>query len=174
MKSSRIVLLAKGGSLAGYSISCVTMASMAVAALALAVGVAGASPFSTPLDGFLAVWGLPLLFVSVAVLMWALRHGPRLALAFVGTGGVLNTVAMLLMVLSPSSSGTPGMPGMDSSTAQSPGAIPAFGIALLFWVGAALLILGYAWTWWAGRRKRMDAIREPSEGSGPPTELRVP
>lgn len=133
--------LARGG-LGLYCMSCVTMATMGLAALAVAVGVAGARPLPTPLDDFLAAWGLPLLAASVAALLWTLRRAPRLALGLVAAGGALTIAGMLAMGPAPAVSD--GMSAHQAHLSGSPGTL---GMALMFWPGAALLAAGYVVAW---------------------------
>ncbi len=128
------------GAFVAYCISCLSMAFVSIAALAIAVGVAGARPVSTPLDGFLAAWGLPLLLGSVTLLLWTMRRGRWDALVLAGVGGALSVAAMFSMG---SISAASGMPGMDSQQSSPISADSGVVIALFFWTGAALLTLGY-------------------------------
>ncbi len=161
MKATKGTLLARRAALGLYCVSCTAMASISVSVLAVAVGVAGARPVPTPLDDFLNVWGLPLLLVSVAVLLWTMRRAPRRAFALVGTGGALTILGMLAMVATARSAATPGMPGMNSQQAQLANASLAVGIALVFWFGAVLLALGYAWAWRLRRRHEAPTVIGP-------------
>lgn len=153
-KLSRLDLPVRVGALAAYCISCVTMAAMTIAALAVAVGVAGATPIPTPLDDFLRTWGLPLLVASIAVLLWSVRRSPWPAIALVAAGGALMVAGMGAMGLGAPLDLTSGMGGMDSHQPSAGSAVPALGIALLFWAGAALLVLGYVLTWRSRRFPR--------------------
>lgn len=144
----KLAALARPGALGLYCLSCVTMAAMGVAALAVAVGVAGARPLATPLDGFLSAWGLPLLVASVAALLWTMRRAPRPALALVAAGGLLTLAGMVGMG-PPSTPTSPGMAAMGGM--QGPSAAVPVGVALLFWAGAVLLAAGYVWAWRARR-----------------------
>lgn len=138
------------GAFVAYCISCLSMALLSLAALAITVGVAGARALSTPLDGFLAAWGLPLLLGSLTLLLWTMRRGPWDGLALAAAAGALSVAAMLSMGSTSASSGMPGMDGQQSSsTIANSGVV----IALLFWTGAALLTLGYVRAWRAERRK---------------------
>lgn len=138
----------KQAALATYCVSCITMASVSVAALAVALGVAGAAPLPTPLDGFLTVWGLPLLLASLAALIWTMRRGPRGALALVVAGGALTGLGMLAMGTIAAS----GMSGMADHQASATGAISNAWLAVPFWVGAALLASGYVGAWRVSRK----------------------
>lgn len=148
--SSRRDHMVRRGVLAIYCISCLTMASISAAALAVALGVAGARPILTPLDDFLNFWGLPLLVGSVILLLWTMRRAPWQALALVGAGGMLTIGGMLAMAPASSTS----MPGMDTHAGHVAVVIPSTEVALIFWAGAALLAFGYAWAWRLGRSGR--------------------
>ncbi len=143
----------KRGALGLYCLSCVTMATTSLVAVAVAAGVAGLTPVSTPLDGFLRVWGLPLLLVSVAIMLWTIRRSSRVAIALTGGGGLVTALAMLAMAGQRAPSATSdGMAGMQSdvSTVNS-----ILGIALPFWIGASLLVSGYI----SARRTRRHSSR---------------
>lgn len=138
-----------------YCLSCVTMATMGLAALAVAVGVAGARPLPTPLDAFLTAWGLPLLAASVAALLWTLRRAPRLALGLVGAGGALTIAGMLAMGPAPAAG------GMSAHEVHLAGSTADLGMALLFWPGAALLAAGYVLAWRARGSHAARAVSGP-------------
>lgn len=143
------------GALGAYSVSCVTMATVSAVALAVALGVSGAGPLSTPLDGFLRVWGLPLSVLSVAALLWTIRQRPRLAIGSVGLGGALTVAGMLAMPSSTDGGGSSSMAGMGAHPASL---VATWEVALVFWTGAALVAFGYLWSWRSSRGKLVQSI----------------
>lgn len=149
--------LAGRGALVLYCASCATMVTMSIPAFAIALGVAGVRPVATPLDGFLNVWGLPLLLASVGAMLWLMRKAARPAVGLVAAGGVLTVAGMLLM--GPVPAGTAGNP--HAAHLADTGFLLLS--SALFWVGAGMLALGYAWGWRTGRGRR---IVLPLEGPG--------
>lgn len=134
------------GALAVYCLSCVTMASMSLAALAAVLGVGGARFLPTPLDGLLNAWGLPLLLVSLAALVWTMRRSSGVALGLVAFGGLLTVAGMLAMGPGSSlQSENPHAPHLATPASVLP-------LALLFLAGAGLLLAGYVWDWRTLRR----------------------
>ncbi len=137
-----------------YCLSCAAMAATSLAAVALAVGVAGLTSISTPLDGFLSAWGLPLFLVSVAMVLWTMRRSAPVAIGLMGVGGFVTAASMVAMDQRAAPIASDGMAGMQSQAST----VGALGISLLFWVGASLLVSGFVW----GRARGHRIVRETS------------
>lgn len=178
----------KHGAVAVYCASCVAMGIGSALALAAALGIGGIRSVSTPLDGFLNAWGLPLLIASVLALLWAMRRATRWPLTMTGAGGGLTILSMILMGPfsqaigggSSSANGNGGMDGMGGGTGGSMGGtppgtgtgtgmIPDLWVALLFWAGAALLLVGYVW---ALRQGAIHRVKPPAGSSASPSAAR--
>lgn len=150
-------LLLGSGAFLVYCVSCTTMLVMAGVAVAAILGLGTARMVSTPLDGFLAVAGVPLLILSLLLLGFAVRRRPWPLPALVATGGLLTILAMLLMPARGHDESS--MEGMGTSMdAAGPSLAELLTATTLFLFGAGLLILALFWLW---RAPRPIALRRP-------------
>lgn len=135
------------GALAASLLSCIPMMFASFAALGVALGVTGATVIATPFDDFLATWALPILVVSLAILVFAIRRGPRLALAMAVVGGVTSVIAMFAM------GDMRAMSGMARTAPTGRSLV----LGLLFLVSSAMLIVATFIAWRARPTKDLDA-----------------